>query len=129
MSLDRLFLFLGAVSGLVAVLAGALAAHVLKVRLDAAMLVVFETAVRYQMYHALALGIVAWVIARFDGRVPIIAGALFIIGSLLFCGSLYAYALSGLRGFAMGAPFGGAALIGGWACLAWAALVGQRRSH
>lgn len=129
MSPDRLFLLLGALSGMISVLAGALGAHLLKVRLAAGMLEIFETAVRYQMFHALALVVVAWAVGRFEGRSAPLAGVLFAIGSVLFCGSLYAYSLSGLRAFTMGAPFGGAALAAGWACLAWTALAAQRRAH
>lgn len=129
MSPDRLFLFLGAVSGLVSVLAGALGTHFLKTRLGADMLAIFEIAVRYQMFHALALGAVAWMVVRFEGRLVPLAGALFVVGTVLFCGSLYAYALSGLRAFTMGAPVGGSALVAGWACLAWVALASRRRAH
>ena len=129
MSADRLFLFLGAVFALVAVAAGAFGAHALQATLTPDRLAVFETAVRYQMFHAVALCIAAWAVGRFEGRGSHLAGALFTLGTLLFSGSLYAYALTGLRAAAMVAPVGGAAFIAGWACLAWLALVAPRRPH
>lgn len=127
MSADRAFLFLGAVSGLIAVAAGAIGAHALMGLLAPAALAAFETAVRYQMLHAIALCVVALAVGRFEGRVVPLAGALFAIGTLLFSGSLYLYALTGLRAAAMIAPAGGAAFIAGWSCLAWAALASPRR--
>lgn len=129
MSADRLFLFLGAVSALIAVAAGAIGAHALQPLLAPERLAVFETAARYQIVHAIAMCVVAWVIGRLEGRVPLFAGALFAIGTVLFSGSLYAYALTGLRALAMVTPIGGAAFIAGWACLAWAALAAPRRMH
>ncbi|HQY27168.1 MAG TPA: DUF423 domain-containing protein [Burkholderiaceae bacterium] len=129
MSADRLFLFVGAVFALIAVAAGALGAHALQSTLTPDRLAVFETAVRYQMFHAVALCIVAWAVGRFEGRASQLAGALFALGTLLFSGGLYVYALTGLRAAAMVAPVGGAAFIAGWACLAWLALVAPRRPH
>ncbi|MCO5107422.1 MAG: DUF423 domain-containing protein [Burkholderiaceae bacterium] len=129
MSADRLFLFLGALSAAIAVAAGALGAHALRSVLAPDRLAVFETAARYQMYHAIGLCIVAWAAARSGGRAGPLAGALFALGTLLFCGGLYVYALSGLRVAAMAAPVGGAAFIAGWTCLAWLALAAQRRPH
>ena len=129
MSADRLFLFIGSVFALVAVAAGALGAHALQSTLTPDRLAVFETAVRYQMFHAIALCIVAWAVGRFEGRASLLAGALFVLGTLLFSGGLYAFALTGLRAAAMAAPVGGAAFIAGWACLAWLALVAPRRPH
>ncbi len=128
MSADRLFLFLGALSGLLSVAAGAFGAHALKGSLSPAALATFDTAVQYQTFHALALCVVAWVHGRWRGRVfATLAGALFVAGTLLFCGSLYAVSLAGLAGAAALAPFGGGALIGGWGCLAWLALSAPRR--
>ena len=122
--MDRLFFSLGAVSGLVAVAAGAFGAHALRARLDPSALAVFETGARYQMCHALALIAVAWAAARWPGPWPGRAGWLFVAGTLLFSGSLYALALSGIRALGAVTPFGGVAFLAGWLCLALAARQG-----
>jgi uncharacterized membrane protein YgdD (TMEM256/DUF423 family) len=119
--MDRLFVMLGAASAFVAVAAGAFGAHALRARLAPDLLAVFETAARYQMYHALALLAVAWVGARWPGPLPNWAGWLFVAGTLLFSGSLYALALSGVRWLGAVTPLGGAAFLAGWICLALAA--------
>ena len=118
--MDRLFVTLGAASGFVAVAAGAFGAHALRARLAPDLLAVFETAARYQMYHALALLSVAWVAARWPGPLPQWAGWLFVLGTVLFSGSLYALALSGVRWLGAITPLGGAAFLAGWICLALA---------
>lgn len=128
MSIDRLFLFLGSVSAMLAVAAGAIGAHALKASLTPQALEVFDTAVRYQMLHAVALCVVAWAQGRFQSpRLASISGALFVVGTALFSGSLYLQSISGLAGVARLAPFGGAAFIGGWVCLAWMAVGAPRR--
>ena len=119
--MDRLFFALGAISGFIAVALGAFAAHGLKSRLDAAMLATFETGVRYHMYHALALIGVAWACSRWPGATVNAAGWLFIAGTVLFSGSLYALSLTGVRSLGAITPFGGLAFLAGWLCLAWAA--------
>jgi uncharacterized membrane protein YgdD (TMEM256/DUF423 family) len=114
----RIMLF-GAAFGGLAVAGGAFGAHMLKSALDAGMLSVFETAVRYQMYHALALVLIALIGER-DQTVPIEAvGWLFVAGIVLFSGSLYVLSLSGIRWAGALTPLGGVALIAGWATLAW----------
>jgi uncharacterized membrane protein YgdD (TMEM256/DUF423 family) len=119
----RVWLAIAAINGLLAVAAGAFGAHALQSRLDAHALQTFETGARYQMYHALAIGLSVFAM-RENGAAPAaqIAAALFLIGILLFSGSLYALALSGVRAFAFVTPFGGAAFLAGWAALAFAAL-------
>ncbi|MBK8003454.1 MAG: DUF423 domain-containing protein [Gemmatimonadetes bacterium] len=119
----RTFAFLGALSGGLAVAAGAFGAHALRARLTPEMLAVFETAARYQMYHALAL-LAAAALAGADGstRPAVWAGWLFLVGTLLFSGSLYALTLSGVSRLGIITPFGGVAFLAGWACLAVAAL-------
>lgn len=119
--MDRLFPVLGACSGALAVAAGAFGAHALRARLDPRALEVFETAARYQMYHALALFAVAWAIGC-NRRWGTAAGSLLAGGTVLFSGSLYALALSGQRWLGVVTPFGGTALILGWLCLARAVL-------
>ncbi|MDQ4120771.1 MAG: DUF423 domain-containing protein [Acidobacteriota bacterium] len=122
MNSERLFLALGAISALIGVAAGAFGAHGLKSRLSAEMLVIFETGVRYQMYHAFALLVVAWASSRFPGSLLSTAGWLFVIGTLLFSGSLYILSLTETRWLGAITPLGGVAFLGGWLCLAWAAL-------
>jgi uncharacterized membrane protein YgdD (TMEM256/DUF423 family) len=119
--MDRLFLSIGALSGAISVAAGAFGAHALRARLDARQLEVFETAARYQMYHALALIAVAWVASRATGALPTAAGWLFVAGTVLFSGSLYAMTFTGVRALGAITPFGGVCFIAGWVCLALAA--------
>ena len=116
--MDRTFLFIGAVFGFLGVAFGAFGAHALKSRLSADMLAVFETGVRYQMYHALAVLIVAAAIGRVGpARLLAIAGWSFTAGVVLFSGSLYALTLSGVGILGAVTPFGGLLLLLGWACL------------
>jgi len=116
--MDRLFFGLGALSALVAVAAGAFGAHALRVRLTPEYLAVFETAARYQMYHALGLLAVAWAITRWPGALPVWAGWLFVAGTVLFSGSLYILALTATRWWGAITPLGGDAFLAGWLCLA-----------
>ena len=112
-------LFLGAVFAGLAVAGGAFGAHMLKSTLDAPMLAAFETGVRYQMYHALALCILGGMAERNQPPRVAVVGWLFTIGVVLFSGSLYLLSLTGIRWIGALTPLGGAALIGGWALLAW----------
>ena len=118
MTHDRLFATLGAVSAFVAVGAGAFGAHGLRARLTPDLLAVFETGARYQIYHALGLFAVAWAVTRWPSPWPVRAGWLFLAGTVLFSGSLYALALSGLRWLGAITPLGGVAFLAGWLCLA-----------
>ncbi len=115
--MDRLFFSLGAASALIAVGAGAFGAHALRARLAPDLLAVFETAARYQMYHALALLAVGWAVTRWPGPWPVRAGWLFAVGTVVFSGSLYALALTGVRWLGAITPLGGVAFLAGWACL------------
>ena len=112
---------MGAVSGFIGVGLGAFAAHALKERLDAQMLATFEVGVRYQMYHALALLGAAWAVTKWPGTAALAAGWLFVAGTVIFSGSLYVLALSGIRWLGAITPLGGLAFLAGWLCLAWAA--------
>jgi uncharacterized membrane protein YgdD (TMEM256/DUF423 family) len=120
--MDRLFFALGSASALIAVAAGAFGAHGLRTRLTPDLLAVFETGARYQMYHALALLAASWALSRWPGPWPARAGWLFLAGTVLFSGSLYALALSGARWLGAVTPFGGAAFLAGWICLLLGAL-------
>jgi len=120
--MDRIFFVLGALSGAMAVGLGAFGAHGLKTRLPADLLATFETGVRYQMYHALALLAVAWAATRWSGsHLPTSAGWLFVAGTVLFSFSLYLLALTGQRWLGAVTPLGGVAFVAGWVCLALAA--------
>jgi uncharacterized membrane protein YgdD (TMEM256/DUF423 family) len=118
----RTYAFAGALSGFVAVAAGAFGAHALRARLAPDMLQVFETGARYQMYHALALVAAALVAGNGDRPAAAWAARLFILGTVLFSGSLYALALTGVSRLGIVTPFGGVAFLAGWLCLAAAAL-------
>ena len=119
--MHRGFFIAGCALGFTGVALGAFGAHALKARLAPELLATFETGVRYQLVHALALLAVAWACTRSPGRAAPAAGWLFIAGVLLFSGSLYALSVSGVRAFGMVTPFGGMALLTGWACLGVAA--------
>jgi uncharacterized membrane protein YgdD (TMEM256/DUF423 family) len=116
--MDRLFLSIGACSAAISVAAGAFGAHALRPRLTPEHLAIFETAARYQMYHAVGLFVVAWALARWPGALPQWAGWLFVAGTLLFSGSLYTLALTGIRWLGAVTPLGGLAFLIGWVCLA-----------
>lgn len=117
----RRWLAVAAVNGLLAVAAGAFAAHGLSGRLDAHALGLFETAARYHMYHALAIGLAAFAIRDAAAGAATVASAFFLLGILLFSGSLYLLALTGMKGFALVTPFGGVCFLIGWGALALAA--------
>ncbi len=115
----RLFITLGSLAGLLAVALGAFGAHALRERLDEYTRGIFETAVQYHFHHSLALlavGLLA-VGAPSDALLKS-AGWLFVIGLLLFSGSLYALSLSGVKWLGAITPLGGLAFIAGWGCLA-----------
>jgi uncharacterized membrane protein YgdD (TMEM256/DUF423 family) len=105
---------------------GAFGAHGLKTRLAPDMLAAFETGVRYQMYHAFALFAAAWGFGRWQTRGFLIAGGLFVAGIVVFCGSLYLLAFTGMRGLGAITPLGGLAFLAGWLCLAWGAATKMR---
>jgi uncharacterized membrane protein YgdD (TMEM256/DUF423 family) len=115
--MNRNWLGIAAINGALAVVAGAFAAHGLKVRLSPDSLSVFETGARYHMYHALAMALAALVPSR-----P--AAIAFLVGIVLFSGSLYLLALTGIPILGVVTPFGGLAFIAGWALLAWRAFKG-----
>ena len=119
--MERVFFGLGALSAGLAVALGAFAAHGLRGRLSPEALATFETGARYHMYHALALLAVAWASARWPGGATSAAGWLFVAGTVLFSGSLYLLAVTGLRALGAITPLGGLAFIAGWIALAWAA--------
>ena len=115
------FFSIGAASALIAVAAGAFGAHALRSRLEPASLAIFETGARYQMYHALGLIAVAFAVSQWPAaRSAVWAGWLFVAGTILFSGSLYLLALTGVRWLGAVTPLGGLAFMLGWICLALA---------
>ena len=120
--MNRTFLLIGALAGFTGVAIGAFGAHALRERLTPDMLAVFETGVRYQMYHALAVIATGLIAARMDKWLVTMAGWLFTAGIVLFSGSLYAMTLTGAPGIGAVTPIGGVLLLLGWACLALAAI-------
>ncbi|MCB1700311.1 MAG: DUF423 domain-containing protein [Pseudomonadales bacterium] len=115
----KLFITLASLSGMFAVGFGAFGAHALKNRLDDYALGVFQTAVQYHFYHSLAL-LAVGVIALSHPQSALLrsSGWLFIVGIVIFSGSLYLLSISGLRWLGAVTPLGGLAFIAGWGCLA-----------
>jgi uncharacterized membrane protein YgdD (TMEM256/DUF423 family) len=114
----QLSLILGALGGLLGVAFGAFGAHALRDRLDDYARGVFETAVQYQFYHSLALLAVALLLLQFpDSGLLKSSAVLFVLGILVFSGSLYLLSFTGLRWLGAVTPLGGLAFIAGWACL------------
>jgi uncharacterized membrane protein YgdD (TMEM256/DUF423 family) len=122
----RRALIAGTAFGGLAVAAGAFGAHALRTRLSPAGLDAWETAARYQMYHALALLLVGTLLEHYPSRLLRAAGALFLTGLVLFSGSLYVIAITGLRWPGAITPLGGVALLAGWGCLLWAVISPDR---
>ncbi len=120
----QLFLAIAAILGALSVAGGAFASHALQAQLSERALAVFNTGIRYQMYHALALLAVALLGRITPSSSPwlTIAGWAFITGVVLFSGSLYMISLAGLKAFGPVTPLGGVAFLVGWGCLAIAAL-------
>lgn len=121
--MTRIFLSLGAILGGLSVAIGAFGSHVLRSKISERSLEIFATGVRYQMFHALALLIVALLLSRIESpsTTLVTSGWLFIIGVVIFSGSLYALSLTGIKSLGAIAPLGGLALMLGWATLALAA--------
>ncbi len=117
--MDRRFVALGAILGLTGVAAGAFGAHGLKTKLAPDMLAVFETGVRYQLFHAVALLFVGLAADKLRGSAA--AGWLFLAGIVVFSGTLFALSTTGIRWLGAITPVGGVALLAGWAAIAWSA--------
>ncbi len=119
----RLLIAAGALLGLLAVVGGTFAAHVLDKNLDPKSIATFETAVRYHMYHALATLSAAWVYTRWPSRLPLLAGWMFVIGAVLFSGSLYLLVGTGAKWLGAVAPIGGSSMLVGWLLLTLAVII------
>jgi len=116
---DRLFLALAGLNGFLGVMLGAFGAHGLRTSLASApdglrRIEVWETGAHYQLVHAVALGMIAALVGRFQSQALPIAGYLFQVGILLFSGSLYLVAFTGIRGFGAITPIGGLCFLAGW---------------
>lgn len=122
MTLPKFWLALGAAYGLLGVALGAFGAHALKERLAGDLLATWKTAVEYHFWHALALVLVGVLALQRPAPALNVAGGAFALGVLTFSGSLYALALSGVRGLGAVTPVGGVLLLCGWAALLWAAI-------
>lgn len=120
--MQKAFLLLGAFFGFSGVALGAFGAHGLKSILSSEMLEVFETGVRYQLYHAFALLLTAIVHKQFPHRFNVIAGWFFTGGVIVFSGSLYALAVTEVRTLGMITPLGGICFLFGWVFLILSAL-------
>jgi uncharacterized membrane protein YgdD (TMEM256/DUF423 family) len=121
--LTRIFLATAAIFGGLSVAGGAFASHALKGKLSDRALEIFDTAARYQMYHALALLLVTLLLSRAEQSQTFftVAGWAFIVGTTIFSGSLYALSLTSIKWLGAITPLGGVALIIGWGCLVVAA--------
>ena len=119
---SRIAICIAAVFLFAAVALGAFGAHALKAKMPPELMVTYQTAVQYHFWHALGLlAVGVLLLHRPDNGALTAAAWLLVAGLVLFCGSLYALALSGVRGWGAVAPVGGIALLGAWAALAWAA--------
>jgi uncharacterized membrane protein YgdD (TMEM256/DUF423 family) len=128
---SRFLLLASAINGFLAVVLGAFGAHGLRAKLDALpdgaqRLGYWHTASQYHLVHALALGLAAWAAERTLGRGAVVAGYAWLVGIVLFSGSLYLMTLTGVRALGAVTPFGGLAFLVGWAALGVAAYAGFR---
>ncbi len=119
MERSRTILLLASVFGATGVALGAFAAHGLRSTITPELLTVFETGVRYQMYHTFALFVTGLLMRGGGSSKLYLAGCLFVAGIILFSGSLYVLALTGLRDLGWITPLGGLSFLGGWIVLGW----------
>jgi uncharacterized membrane protein YgdD (TMEM256/DUF423 family) len=123
---ERSLILAGAINMLIAVAAGAFGAHGLKKILDVDMLAIWQTAVTYQIAHALGLLLIAALMPRLQSGLAEWAGVAILAGIVIFSGSLYVLALSGVRILGAITPLGGVGFLLGWGLLALAAYRGLR---
>ena len=116
--MKNIFYILGSLLAFIGVALGAFGAHSLKETLSLDHLTIFETAVRYQMYHAFALFIAGWAFQKHPHAMFSRAGWLFVAGIILFSGSLYVLVMTGVSTFGAVTPVGGLAFLAGWLFLA-----------
>jgi uncharacterized membrane protein YgdD (TMEM256/DUF423 family) len=116
----KIFLLLGVINGFLAVALGAFGAHGLEGKISEKALGTWDKAVTYQMFHTVALFITGLIGMKFQSGSLSMAGWLFLIGIILFSGSLYIYSTTGIKTFAMITPLGGVAFLIGWILLGYA---------
>ena len=121
--MDQSLFFIGAVSAFIAVTAGGARAHWLDKRLPAERLPMLEVGMRYQRGHAIGILFCSLAAYVFDSYLPLVAGWVFVAGTLLFSGAMYGFALSGRKPLLRAAPAGGVLFMAGWVCLAVSALI------
>ncbi len=125
----RLALVMGGIFMFAAVALGAFGAHALRGHLDPQMTAVWQSAVQYHAWHAIALLVIGSLLLHFPhSRGFKLAAWLFVVGILLFAGSLYVIAATGVRSLGMITPLGGVAFLAGWAAVVWAAWRDVRRT-
>ncbi len=118
---------LGAALAFLAVAGGAFGTHLLEGRMAPDLLEIFDTAVEYQMYHAMALLVLGVFPRDFPGNAPLWAGRLFVAGTIVFSGSLYLLAFTGVRWLGAITPVGGVCLLAGWTALGWSLIPRARQ--
>lgn len=118
--MTKIFILLASINGFVAVSLGAFAAHILRDKLSPELLNTFQTGVQYQMYHALALFGIGFLSINYPASTLLkSAGYLFVLGILLFSGSLYLLSITGIRWLGAITPLGGVCFLAAWGCLFW----------
>lgn len=122
--MKRLFLMFGIINGFLAVALGAFGAHGLEGKLSVSMIAIWDKAVSYQMFHTVALLVTSILFLKIKNKAIIIAGWSFLIGIILFSGSLYLYSTTGIKSLAMITPFGGVVFLIGWILLGVAGMKG-----
>lgn len=113
----KLFLIFGVINAFLSVALGAFGAHGLEGKVTEKQLGTWEKAVNYQMFHSMALFVTALVMAKFQSGSVTWAGWMFLVGIILFSGSLYIYSTTSIKTFAMITPIGGVAFLIGWILL------------
>ena len=127
--MPSLFLTLAGINGFLAVGIGAFGAHALRDRLTPELASTFPTGVQYHMFHTLALfGVGLLLLVLPQATLPRISGYLFTLGIVLFSGSLYVLAITGIRWLGAITPLGGLCFLAAWGCLAWFAATTQLQS-
>lgn len=116
--IQQWFLFCGALLGCIGVAAGAFGAHALKQRITSDLLSIFEVGVRYQLYHAFAIILTVLLMSVVNSNWLIFAGYFFIVGTMIFSGSLYALVFTSIKAWGAVTPIGGIFLLLGWIFLA-----------
>jgi uncharacterized membrane protein YgdD (TMEM256/DUF423 family) len=125
MAQKNLWLIIGTIGAALGVITGAFGAHILEPMVSEGDFITYQKAVRYQMYHSFGLIIVALISSQELNKSLKIAGWCFLIGIILFSGSLYLIVFTGLRGFGVITPVGGVAFVLGWIGLTFSGFRGN----